>query len=668
MNGLNRLGREKSPYLLQHKNNPVHWYAWGDEAFEAAREQNKLIFLSIGYSTCHWCHVMEHDSFEKEEVADLLNKHFISIKVDREERPDLDQIYMEAVMGMTGSGGWPMSVFLTPDLKPFYGGTFFWRPQFLQLLAGLQKMWETDPEKIRTSGREIADYLSDKPKRALQGKLGENTLRQAFSLYSTSIDGVYGGFGHAPKFPRSTDLSLLLRIHRRTGSTEALAMVEVTLDNMARGGIYDHLGGGFHRYSTDAEWLTPHFEKMLYDNALLAWTYLEAYQVTQKPMYASVARETLDYILRDMTSPDGGFYSAEDADSEGVEGKFYCWMEDELEKVLTPEEFEKIKNIYGVSHDGNFEHGMNILHLLRKYDWPVKDDPLIKSAHRKLFDIREKRIHPLKDDKILTDLNGLMIFSQALGYQVLGDEKYLKAAQGAARFIGKKLYRNGALLHRYRDGEAGINGFVNDYAFFIHGLIGLFESDFDPKWLLLAEELQGKQDELFWDSREGGYFFTAANQADLIVRKKEMHDGACPSGNSVSALNLLRFSGLTFNTGYWDKGEGIFAALAGDVGRYPAGYSMTLIALDYLLDASKEIAIIGPSSREAMAYLYRTFLPNKVLAMSVGPVNDIPLLKGREAIDGKATFYVCENQTCRLPTNDIEAAKKIILDFKKYDL
>ncbi|MBI2339295.1 MAG: thioredoxin domain-containing protein [Deltaproteobacteria bacterium] len=668
MKGHNRLGREKSPYLLQHKDNPVHWYAWGDEAFKAAREQNKLIFLSIGYSTCHWCHVMEHDSFEKQEVADVLNKNFISIKVDREERPDIDQIYMEAVVGMTGNGGWPMSVFLTPDLKPFYGGTFFWRPQFLQLLAGLQKMWEADPEKIRTSGKEITAYLSDKPKRAVEGKLDENTLRQAFSLYATSIDGVYGGFGRAPKFPRSTDLSLLLRIHRRTGSPEALAMVETTLDNMARGGIYDHLGGGFHRYSTDAEWLTPHFEKMLYDNALLAWTYLEGYQVTQKPMYAAVARETLDYVLRDMTDPLGGFYSAEDADSEGEEGKFYVWNEGELKKPLTSEEFDLISKVYGVTAGGNFEHQTNILHLLKKYDWSIKDDPSLKSAHQKLFEIREKRIHPHKDDKILTDWNGLMIFALAKGYQVLGDEKYLQAAQKATGFLEKNLYRNGRLLHRFRDGEGRIDGFVSDYAFLIHGLIALFESDFDPKWLSFAQNLQKKQDELFWDRTAGGYFFAAAGKDDLIVRKKEMHDGAYPSGNSVAALNLLRLYGLTFEKDYSDKADAVFTAMAGEVGRYPAGYSMTLIALDYSLDSAKEIAVVGPISDEIRRYLNQAFLPNKVIAVSSGRNLDIPLLKGREAIGGKTTFYVCENQVCKLPTNDWEAAKKIISHFKKYDL
>ncbi len=665
----NRLSKEKSPYLLQHKNNPVDWYPWGEEAFQKARTENKLIFLSIGYSTCHWCHVMEHDSFEKQEVADVLNRHYVSIKVDREERPDIDHLYMDAVMAMTGSGGWPLSSFLTPDLKPFFGGTFFWKDQFIELLKRVNHAWQEQPEKLKESGKELAIHMQGMSKKG-EGivSLDDSILQEAFQLYHQTFDDVFGGFGNAPKFPRSTDLSLLLRIYRRSGKKEALDMVEKMLDQMARGGMYDHLGGGFHRYSTDARWLVPHFEKMLYDNALLSWTYLEAYQVTGKEMYAEVSREVLNYVLRDMEAPTGGFYSAEDADSEGEEGKFYVWTEAELKSLLTPTEFEKISAVYAVTSAGNFEHQTNIFHLDPDADWSVKKDPLIVSAHQKLFEVRKKRIHPYKDDKVLTSWNGLMIQAFAKGYQVLGDKRYLQAAQNAALFIQKYLYQAEKLLRRYRDGEARFSGFLEDYAFLIHGLLELYQSDFNPDWIEWAEKLQNKQDELFWDKKEGGYFFSEVNSTDLFVRKKESYDGATPSGNSVSALNLLRLYGFTLNREHDKKAEATFGFISKDVERYPPGYSMALCALDYKLDLAVEVAVIGkkedPATQDILRFLQKNFLPNKVMAFldTAQPTKYLPkILEGRKILKDNTTVYVCEKNVCKAPTDNMGEAKKIIL-------
>lgn len=674
----NHLGREKSPYLLQHKDNPVHWYAWGKEAFEAARKENKLIFLSIGYSTCHWCHVMEHESFETQEVADVMNRHFISIKVDREERPDVDKIYMDAVVGMTGRGGWPLSVFLTPDLKPFFGGTYYPKDAFIKILQNVNQLWETQREKIVESGQQLATHLQEATQNVTGQKVSEDLLVKAFDFFRSRFDETWGGFGPPPKFPKSVELSLLLRIHHRSGESDALKMVETTLDKMARGGMYDHLGGGFARYSTDKKWLVPHFEKMLYDNALLVVTYLEAYQVTGKSLYSSVARETLDYILRAMTDKQGGFYSAEDADSEGEEGKFYVWNEGKLSAILSPAEFDLFKKVYGVTPEGNFaEHGKpnhhaNILSLSNEFGWEIKEDPRLKNAQKKLFEVREKRIHPHKDDKILTDWNGLMIAAMAKGYQVLGDERYLEAAQNSAKFIRDQLWAkippkgDFQLLHRYRDGESRIEAMLDDYSFLIHGLISLYESDFNPDWLSWARDLQDKQDELFWDTKEGGYFLTPENQPDLIVRGKEYYDGALPSGNSVALLNLLRLMGLTFETRYRDQAVKLFTVFP--LSRHPAGAATALMAVDYHLGRSKEIAVIGmehsPQTQEMRRFLYQSFLPNKVLAMGYGEKKDesVPLLSNRGLIDKRTTIYVCEGGTCLMPTTDVELAKKMILE------
>ncbi|MBI1909432.1 MAG: thioredoxin domain-containing protein [Deltaproteobacteria bacterium] len=544
---MNRLGEEKSPYLLQHKDNPVDWYPWGEEAFQAARDQNKPIFLSIGYATCYWCHMMEKDSFERQEVADVLNHYFISIKVDREEHPDVDQIYMDAVMGLTGHGGWPMSVFLTPDRKPFFGGTFFWRAQFTELLKKIGEAWGEEPDKLIESGKELTLFLegNDSAKLVCNIKGGdtqgcqppdESLLKEALAQLSGSFDAVHGGFGLPPKFPHSMSLSLLLRIHQRTGDEKALAIATKTLEAMASGGIYDRIGGGFHRYATRADWNEPHYEKMLYDNALLSSTYLEAYQVTKgaspnevspkNKLYAEVARGTLDYVLKEMTDPEGGFYSAQDAGQVGKEGEYYRLNKEE------------------------------------------------RSRHKP----------PDKDDKVLTSWNGLMIATMAQGYSILKESRYLEAAQKAARFIEQQLWRDGRLLRRWREGESRFDGTLVDYAFLIHGLLNLDEADADRHWRQWAKELQTKQDELFWDPEGGGYFFSASTETALIVRKKDFNDGATPSGNSIAALNLLRLHNMTDNAAYEKRAAVLLSIFSGLIPRYPASYAQALIAIDRRLN------------------------------------------------------------------------------------
>lgn len=614
----NRLGGEKSPYLLQHKDNPVHWFPWGEEAFQAARDENKIIFLSIGYSTCYWCHMMEQDSFETREVAEALNRDFISIKVDREEHPEVDQIYMDAVVGMTGRGGWPLSVFLTPDLKPFFGGTFFWRPQFLQLLPEIQDSWQKNPEKILESGTKITRFLEKQGESSGAAKTDNSHLQKAFQQLEKSFDETNGGFGGAPKFPHGMELSLLLRIYRRTGNPKALAMVTQTLSAMARGGIYDDIGGGFHRYATREDWNEPHYEKMLYDNALLVWTYLEAYQVTKKQGYAEVARQSLDYVAREMTHPEGGFYSAQDAGEVGKEGEYYRLNKEER----------------------------------------LKYPPLHK------------------DDKILTSWNGLMIASMAKGYQVLGETRYLDAARKAAVFIREKLYKDGKLLRRYRDGESRYDGTVNDYAFLIHGLLTLYESDFDPQWIRWATDLQSEQDKLFWDQKNGGYYLAEAEEKSLLVRKKEFDDGVTPSGNSLSALNLSRLHNLTFDQKYPETLKRLLSVASGIAASYPAGHSMLMAAVDYDLDRSKEVAVVGkpddPAMREIRKFFFESFIPNKILAMGepvpLGDATHPPILQGKPMMNDRPTIYVCENNICKCPTTSLEEAKKLVNDFEKYNL
>ncbi|MDV2496316.1 MAG: thioredoxin domain-containing protein [bacterium] len=671
---INRLIFETSPYLLQHAHNPVNWYGWGPEAFAAARASKKVIFLSIGYSTCYWCHVMEKESYEDAAVAEVLNHHFISIKVDREERPDVDKIYMDAVVAMRGRGGWPLNVFLTPDREPFWGATYFPKDQFLRILERINTAWEKEPAKIQQAGLQLTQHLRASNRLAKKSiVLDENLLRAAYDTFSSSFDEPFGGFGRAPKFPPSMRLQLLMRMAHRAGEPRALQIVETTLDRMARGGIYDHLAGGFHRYATDRRWEVPHFEKMLYDNALLAWTYLEAYQITRNPMYASVARETLDYVLREMTHPEGAFYSAQDAGEVGREGSFYVWTASELAEQLTAAELALVEKAYGVTDPGNFDHGANILNLQEAYGWEVKSRPLVQSAHRKLLAVRLQRVPPLKDDKVLTAWNGLMIASMAKAYQVLGEKRYLTAAQRAARFIKRHLVTDGVLRRSYRDGKAPYAAYLDDYAYLISGLLALYEADFDRSWIRWARSLQARQDDLLWGGQVGAYYFSRPDDTDLIRRSVDFSDGARPNSNAVSALNLLKLHDLTFHRPYREKAKALLVANSRRLVRAPWAYAQTLIALDYYLDRSKEIAVIGPAEDDQthtlVAWLWGSFLPNKTLGLGLPQENDsLALLARKPMIGNKTTVYVCENNVCKLPTGDLEQVKQLVSDIKTYSL
>lgn len=690
----NRLIHEKSPYLLQHAKNPIWWYAWGDEAFEAARRENKPIFLSIGYSTCHWCHVMEGDSFENEEVAKYMNEHFIAVKVDREERPDVDQIYMEILMALRGQGGWPVSMFLSPDRVPFMGATFVPRAEFQKLMEQISQAWKTDPARIKGIGQQVTAWLEQQEDRGfLNAPIPEDDLFEKYLQQTqATFEPEYGGFNKSPKFPQSSRLSLLLRIHKRTGDPKVLEYVTKSLDGMARGAMYDQLGGGFHRYSTDSMWQIPHYEKMLYTNSALAVNYLEAFQVTGNPEYERIARGTLDYVLRDMTHPKGGFYSAEDADSEKTEGKFYVWSMDELKKVLSAEEWKAIVSTYNVTNEGNFNPeervraleeaaGMKALEHQNAFyvalDKPLPDhnEPILKQAREKLIKIRNTRIRPGLDDKILTAWNGLMISSMAKAFQVLEDPRYLKAAQNSAEFVLNNLQQDdGKLLRRWRDGSASFNAYLNDYAFLIQGLLTLYQSDFQLKWYQAALKLQGLQDELFWDDKKGGYYFADSSDSSLLQRRITYHDSSLPSGNAVAALNLLQLADLSLTDGFREKAGRVISADGLKMVSYPTNYSQMMVALEYLLDRSKEVAVIGSEdhalTQEVVKMLRQEFLPNQVVAVST-PVDEdaghaVPLIFNKPMIKATPTTYVCENKICQLPTSDMSKIKTFVHNTKPY--
>ncbi len=672
----NQLINETSPYLIQHAHNPVDWYPWGEEALTRAKKEDKPIFLSIGYSACHWCHVMERESFENEEIAKIMNENFINIKVDREERPDLDEVYMDAVNLMTGRGGWPMSVFLTPDLKPFFGGTYF-PPEdrlgmvgFRTVLARVAEIYRDQRDEVEQQSSRLVEHLGQVSKMSAgEGELGRELIDQAASQLQSRFDPQDGGFGPAPKFPQSMGMSLLLRQYRNTGDETFLQMVEVTLTKMASGGIYDQLGGGFHRYSTDARWLVPHFEKMLYDNALLTKSYLETYQVTGKPFYREVARETLDYVLREMTGPDGGFYSTQDADSEGEEGKFFVWTHDEVKEILGEEDARVISRYYGIEENGNWEEEKNILHV----DTPpetvakllgISQEELVKTVEtgsEKLFAVREKRIRPGLDDKVLTAWNGMMISSMVDGHQVIGDERYLEAAVNSAEFILKELAKDGRLLRTHRAGKSHLTGYLNDYAYFIAGLIDLYEATFDLRWLEEALRFNDTLIEHFWDDEGGAFFFTADDHEKMIIRSKNPQDNAIPSGNSIEVMNLLRLAELTSRTELKEKAVETLKAITPIAQRYPAGFAELLCGLDFFLDTPKEIVIAsntGPGSvGEILGTVHSKFIPNKVLAFAGGQQSGsdlIPMLEGKIAQNGRPTVYVCENYTCKRPVTTVE--------------
>ncbi|MCK9282120.1 MAG: thioredoxin domain-containing protein, partial [Melioribacteraceae bacterium] len=545
----NRLSKEKSPYLLQHANNPVDWYPWGEEAFNKASEEDKPIFLSIGYSTCHWCHVMERESFEDEEVATLINSIFIPIKVDREERPDIDNIYMSICQAMTGGGGWPLTILLTPDKKPFFTGTYFskhskhGRIGIIDLINNVQSAWKTKRNEIDKSADEITKYLDKSDDIDQKVILDKEILTKAYEFFEERFDKVNGGFGSHPKFPSPHNLVFLLRYHHLTGNKNALYIVEKTLSEMRKGGIYDQIGFGFHRYSTDSKWLLPHFEKMLYDQALLLNVYTELYQITKNDFYKSTAKEIVKYISRDMTSPDGGFYSAEDADSEGIEGKFYVWSENELNSLLTDAQFDFVKEHFNTSPEGNFHDesshqntGENILFL--KNEFSPAEELVFEPIRKILFAHRDKRIHPFKDDKILTDWNGLMITALAIAGRVFHNQFFISLAERAAKFVFDNLLNSdGKLLHRYRDGESSLDANIDDYSFFVSGLVELYQTTFKPAYLEHAIKLTNHAIDEFWDSDLGGFFFTGINSETILTRTKEYYDGAIPSGNSVFITN-----------------------------------------------------------------------------------------------------------------------------------
>jgi len=684
----NRLIDETSPYLLQHAHNPVDWYPWGEEALQKAKDEDKPIFLSIGYSSCHWCHVMERESFENEEIAALLNEHFVSIKVDREERPDLDEIYMQAVVAMTQGGGWPMSVFLTTDLKPFYGGTYFppedryGRPGFKSLVVYLAKMWSEERAKLTEQSDKLTEYMQQ----SLSGQQGESAplnpelIANAVRDLSYQFDAMDGGFGPAPKFPSAPSIALILREYARTKSDDLLEMATTTLDKMAQGGMYDHLGGGFSRYSTDTQWLVPHFEKMLYDNGQLAQIYLEAYQVTKNPHYKKVVEEIFDYVLRDMRDERGGFYSAEDADSEGEEGKFYVWTHEEILAQLGEEDGAIFSAYYNLRPEGNFtssEHyhaKMNILHTPRPAGEVAEEletapealEAAISKMKATLLEVRGKRVRPGLDDKILSSWNALMISAFAQGYQILGDERYREAAVDAAGFIVSDMTRDGELLRTHRLGESRLPAYLDDYAFMILAMVDVYEATFDVKWLNAAVGYADKAIEEFWDEDSGVFYFTSLDHKNLLVRTRPTQDGATPSGNSMAALGLLRLAKLVDNPGYYDTAKRILESNQTLLAQAPRGFLKMMAAVDFMLYPPKEIAIAGSAGSDDVAALlaavHGQFIPNKVMAF-IDPESasaetieqTVPLLAYKRLIDGKAAAYVCKNFACKLPVTTPEA-------------
>ncbi|MEW5911814.1 MAG: thioredoxin domain-containing protein [Thermodesulfobacteriota bacterium] len=675
----NRLAQEKSPYLLQHAENPVDWWPWGQEALEEARTLDRPIFLSIGYATCHWCHVMAHESFQDPEVARLLNQHFVPIKVDREERPDLDGVYMAVCQALTGRGGWPLSVFLTPQGKPFYAGTYFPKetrygmPGFIPVLQELARRW-SGPERARIleAGEQITKALQPQAPAGNGPELGEATLEEAYEGLARIYDPQHHGFGNAPKFPSPHHLTFLLRWHLRRPQSRALAMAGDTLLAMWRGGMYDQVGLGFHRYSVDAQWLVPHFEKMLYDQAMLSLAFAEAFQLTGREEFGRAFREIAAYVLRDMTAPEGGFYSAEDADSEGEEGRFYVWTPPQVSEALGPELGGLFCRFYGVTPEGNFEHGRSIPHVSRDLAAFAKEegrDPAqlaaqLELARQRLFALREGRAHPLKDDKVITAWNGLMIAALAKGYQALGDETYLHAAVKAAQFIEMHLADSDGRLHRrWRQGHLSGPGYLDDYAFYAWGLIELYQAGLDPAHLERALALVRLSDELFWDPEAGGYCYTPADGEALIIREKEIYDGATPSGNSAAALNLLRLARLTGDGALEERAQALLRHFAPVVAQQPMAYTQLMNALDFALGPGQEVVVAGsPGAADTQALLRRVqgaFLPRGVLLLRPSDPTTAdrlaalaPFTADMQAVEGRATAYLCQNYACQQPVRD----------------
>jgi uncharacterized protein YyaL (SSP411 family) len=664
----NRLINETSPYLLQHAQNPVDWYPWGEEALQRAKTEDRPIFLSIGYAACHWCHVMEHESFEDAATAARMNESFVSIKVDREERPDLDSIYMSAVVAMTGQGGWPMSLFLTPDGKPFYGGTYFPdtrrynMPAFTDVLSAIATAWkDRRAELVSSSARVIEALQQNEAATGDDAPLSPRTLDQAMRQIQQSFDWDAGGWGGAPKFPQPMALEFLIRVYARTRDELLLKMIVTTLDKMARGGMYDQLGGGFHRYSTDAIWLVPHFEKMLYDNAQLARVYLHAWQITRNDFYRRVAEQTLDYVVREMTHPSGGFYSTQDADSEGHEGNYFIWTPAEIRDALGADA-QLFIDAYGVTDHGNFE-GKNILSAARDPDVLAAMHKMTKAevaarldaARQKLFAARELRVNPARDEKVLTGWNGLMLAAFAEAARVLKRDDYGAVAERNAAFLLREMRGSDGRLHRsWKDGSARLNGYLEDYANLTEGLLALYETTFDVKWFVAAREMADAMLAHFADPR-GGFFDTSDDHEALVTRPKDVQDNAVPSGNAMAATVLLKLSAYTGDSRYADAADRAVRGVQRALAAAPLGFAQWLCALDFALGQPKEIAIIGEGddARQLLEVVRREYRPNQVVAVARGGGDSpIPLLPGRTQLNGRATAYVCQHFACQMPVTE----------------
>jgi uncharacterized protein YyaL (SSP411 family) len=665
----NRLIKEKSPYLRQHAYNPVDWYPWGEEAFEKAKRENKPIFLSIGYSTCHWCHVMERESFEDPEIAEILNRHFVPVKVDREERPDIDALYMSVCQMMTGSGGWPLTVIMTPDKEPFFAGTYFpkeslyGRPGLREILLRVAELWERDPRKVIETAGQVVNAVREQESESYSGaELGETIIHRTFGNLLASYDEVWGGFGPPPKFPVPHNMMFLLRYFRRTGKEIALEMVVHTLTKMRLGGIWDHVGFGFHRYSTDREWLLPHFEKMLYDNALLMFLYSEAYQITRKELFARTVEEIAEYLLREMRSPEGPFFSAQDADSEGEEGKFYLWTIEELERVLKGREFEIALRIFGIEEEGNFleeatrrKTGKNVLHMrktLGEYaeELGIEEErlrQLFEEIRVKLFKERESRTKPLRDEKVLTDWNGLAVAAFSKAGLALSRKDFIDTAKRCGNFLIEKMKGEGGLLyHRYMEGEVGIEGFLEDYAYTVWGLTELYFATFEERYLREAVELCDRALEIFWDSKEGGFYQSKGEE--LFARKKEIYDGATPSGNSVMAYNLVRLARLTDRPELEGRARETLESFSQILYAYPQAHTFSMIALDLLVNGGFELRAEGMDllrARKEMIALQSSFYPEGVFYL-------------KETEKEGVKYFLCRDRVCESPVEDIELVRE----------
>ena len=682
----NHLIGEKSPYLQQHAHNPVDWYPWGDTAFRRAGEEHKPVFLSIGYATCHWCHVMAHESFEDEHIATLLNSHFIAVKVDREERPDIDSVYMTACQQMTGQGGWPLTIIMTPDKKPFFAGTYFPRTSragmtgLFELLEKVTRLWQEQRQTLIDAAERLTECLDVPPDVSREGTADRSLLREGYEGLEKSFDPMNGGFGKAPKFPTPTMLMFLLRFWKRTGSAQALFMVEETLEGMRCGGIHDHLGGGFHRYSTDTQWRVPHFEKMLYDQALLLMAFTEAWLATKKPVYRETAEAIITYVTRDLLSPEGAFISAEDADSPAGEGAFYLWTREELDAMLGPRDGLSAARLFHVQPEGNFFSaetgaGKNILFLDAECVKTGEDQERIAAIRDILFAGRQKRPRPQRDNKILTDWNGLMIAALAQSSRAFGTPEYYHAAKTAMRFIQDRLQAgDGGLLHRWCDGEAAIPAFADDYAFIIYALIELYETSFDPAWLEGSRVLNRYLKEHFADNYGTGFFTTSEKGDILIVRKKEIYDGAIPSGNSIILTNLLLLGHLTGDPAYEEQASLLADSFAGTIRRSPSAYSAFLCGLDHLIGPAVDIVIIGEASdsvaKEMIRLIHDTYCPSVTLhvrapSQASDPLDDLaPFTRSMIAREGKTTAYVCSGRTCSDPITT-PVALRVLLNEKK---